>query len=111
MKIHPIMGGMTVWVGKFWLSTHGVFDIMKNAWECSFVHTPTVRLSILMAKTRKALWWWNATNVGNIFRKGENLYQQIYDLQVFEATCGFLSHADHCRLLTLLRSYNHNLYQ
>lgn len=46
----------------------------------------------------------------NIFSRGQSLYQQIYDLQIWEVGMGGLSKSQFNQLMAFLKEYNINLH-
>lgn len=67
-----------------------------------------LKLSKLLYRTKIALIKWKKC-LGNIFWKGQQLQQSIYDLQLKKTHSDDFFKYDHNHLLTLLRKYHASL--
>ena len=75
---------------KIWLLADGFHDAVHNAWKCVGNHSPGIKLSMLLANTRRAIMKWRGT-VENLFVKGQQLYDHISHLQLLESQQNGLS--------------------
>lgn len=89
---------------KMWLFCGRFYDLVKNAWRVDGNHTLDIKLPMLFHKVKRAIKQWKG-KVGNIFKKGQELEEQIYHIQFQELASPRISEAQHMQLLQLLRAY------
>ena len=81
-----------------WLYIEGIWDCVHQPWRCSGHFSPAIKLSKLLKQTKDAVRRWKHS-IGNIFKRGQELNQQILLLQQEEEQNGALSIQDHMHLL------------
>ncbi|XP_038977842.1 uncharacterized protein LOC120108329 [Phoenix dactylifera] len=96
---------------RLWLCYPRSWGVVSEAWNKPVRGDAMYRVSRRLELTRRYLRRWNRVEVGNIFRRIEELEEAIANMQLREASGGGLSHVEFSELRSFLSMHDALLSQ